>query len=385
MKNIWNAVHLPYIWRTSSKLIRRRHQQRSHQNNRSAVMPTNADKTQENKTPSVANAFTQKQSGAVSPFEWVDMRPKALAQRELQEMANNSLKIRQLSAWQEMAGNLWEIKNSRGPINDDKRLEIDGNIPIQRFANDQGFGQLAWQPGQTNVAMVIQRQLNEEDKVELIKYAKELLKVEALDEAWNKKIANTCRFFDNLKDAKRDIQQSVVKFSGVKQLPDNATNSLLSWIKPGQSVFAVTREVDMGDFSLTNNAVRVIYTISIMGCLGIAVYEKGKAFLAHLKPDQLGEKNLNGYINKLVEMFSTSASVYLITPSLTAPYVQDVRIALQKAGFQVKSETAQQRVAVNADTGELMFNFKKDELQFVREESKEIEYPYGSKEHSSIM
>ena len=66
-------------------------------------MPTHADKAQENKTRSVANAFAQKQSGAVSPFEWVDMRPKALAQRELQEMSNNSRKVRQLSAWQEMA------------------------------------------------------------------------------------------------------------------------------------------------------------------------------------------------------------------------------------------------------------------------------------------
>lgn len=66
-------------------------------------MTTNADKTQENKSQSVANAVSQKQSGGESTFQFVDNRPEAVAQRKLQKMSNNRPKVAQLRAFQEIS------------------------------------------------------------------------------------------------------------------------------------------------------------------------------------------------------------------------------------------------------------------------------------------
>lgn len=61
-------------------------------------MNIHADKTQENGSRSVANAVSQKQSSNKSKFQFVDNRPEAIAQRKIQEMANNNLQINQLRA-----------------------------------------------------------------------------------------------------------------------------------------------------------------------------------------------------------------------------------------------------------------------------------------------
>ncbi|MEP3386628.1 MAG: hypothetical protein ABJO02_00485 [Reichenbachiella sp.] len=50
-------------------------------------MNTHADKTQKNKSQSVANAVSQKKSNAGSTFQYVDNRPEVIAQRKLQEKA----------------------------------------------------------------------------------------------------------------------------------------------------------------------------------------------------------------------------------------------------------------------------------------------------------
>ena len=68
-------------------------------------MNTHADKTQENKSQSVANTVTQKQGGGESTFQFVDNRPKAVAQRKLQERANNSPQVKQTAQLQAMANN----------------------------------------------------------------------------------------------------------------------------------------------------------------------------------------------------------------------------------------------------------------------------------------
>lgn len=56
-------------------------------------MNTHADKTHENKNQAVANAVSQKKSSSESTFQFVDNRPEAVAQRKLQEMANNSTRL----------------------------------------------------------------------------------------------------------------------------------------------------------------------------------------------------------------------------------------------------------------------------------------------------
>jgi hypothetical protein len=68
-------------------------------------MSTYADKSQENKQQSVANAAPQKQSCGESTFQFVDNRPKVIAQRKSQEMANNSPQVSRLRAFQDMANN----------------------------------------------------------------------------------------------------------------------------------------------------------------------------------------------------------------------------------------------------------------------------------------
>lgn len=68
-------------------------------------MNTHADKTQENKSQAVSAADSQKQSGGESTFQFVDNRPEAIAQRKLQEMANNSRQAKQATQLQAMADN----------------------------------------------------------------------------------------------------------------------------------------------------------------------------------------------------------------------------------------------------------------------------------------
>jgi hypothetical protein len=74
-------------------------------NQKDSVMQTNLDKTQGNKSQSVANAVAQKYSGGESNFQFVDNSPEAIGQRKLQEMANNSPQVSQLRAFQKMADN----------------------------------------------------------------------------------------------------------------------------------------------------------------------------------------------------------------------------------------------------------------------------------------
>jgi len=68
-------------------------------------MSTHADKTQENKNQSVANGKSQMQRGSDSTFMFVDNRPEAVAQRKLQEMANDSLQTKQAVQLQAIAKN----------------------------------------------------------------------------------------------------------------------------------------------------------------------------------------------------------------------------------------------------------------------------------------
>jgi hypothetical protein len=76
-------------------------------------MNTHAVKTQENKSQSVANEVFQKQNGDESTFQSVDNRPEFVAQRKLQEMANNSLQVSRLRAFQDMANNSPQVSQLR--------------------------------------------------------------------------------------------------------------------------------------------------------------------------------------------------------------------------------------------------------------------------------
>jgi len=75
-------------------------------------MNAHAEKRQVNKSRSVTNEFPQKQSGGDSTFQFVDNRPEAIAQRKVQELANNSPRVKQSMAFQEMAKNSHQAKQA---------------------------------------------------------------------------------------------------------------------------------------------------------------------------------------------------------------------------------------------------------------------------------
>ena len=86
-------------------------------------MKTDANKTQENKSQSVANAVSQHNRGSGSTFQFVDNRPEAIAQRKLQEMANNSPQVKQATQLQAIAD----------------KFSIQQQQPIQKKENNTGL------------------------------------------------------------------------------------------------------------------------------------------------------------------------------------------------------------------------------------------------------
>ncbi|WP_430931801.1 hypothetical protein [Saccharicrinis sp. 156] len=89
-------------------------------------MITHIDRTPENKSQSAANKVSQKQYRDASSFTFVDHRPEAISLRSLQEVANKSGQVSQLSALQEMANlSVRANKSDKFPARD---------LPIQRIA-----------------------------------------------------------------------------------------------------------------------------------------------------------------------------------------------------------------------------------------------------------
>ena len=95
-------------------------------------MNTHADKTQENKSQSVANGESQLHNGGKSTFQFVDNRPEAVTQRKLQEMANNSPRVKELRVFQSKANNhttqqpIQREENNTRLLNDLKSVMNEG-------------------------------------------------------------------------------------------------------------------------------------------------------------------------------------------------------------------------------------------------------------------
>lgn len=102
-------------------------------------MNTHADKTQENKNQLVANSVSQKQSGGESTFQFVDNRTEAVAQRKLQEIANNSPQVSQLRAFQEMANNSPQAKQAAQLQAMANNHSAQQPQPIQKKENNTGL------------------------------------------------------------------------------------------------------------------------------------------------------------------------------------------------------------------------------------------------------
>lgn len=68
-------------------------------------MHTSSDKSQQPQSQAIANELSEKKSSSGTASQFLDNRSEAVAQRKLQEMANNSEQVRQLKGYQEMADN----------------------------------------------------------------------------------------------------------------------------------------------------------------------------------------------------------------------------------------------------------------------------------------
>ncbi|MEL6562140.1 MAG: DUF4157 domain-containing protein [Bacteroidota bacterium] len=86
-------------------------------------MPTRADKKQKSTSRKVSGLAVQKQSSREPTFQFADQRPEVAAQKNLQNIANNSTQVSQLSAIQQMADN----------------HAAQQSIPIQKKGNNTGM------------------------------------------------------------------------------------------------------------------------------------------------------------------------------------------------------------------------------------------------------
>ena len=75
-------------------------------------MYTKVEKPKENKSKSVANAIGQKKSIGKQGFRFVDNRPEAVAQRKLQEMANNNQIIKSTHKVTQLVSKISPLKSS---------------------------------------------------------------------------------------------------------------------------------------------------------------------------------------------------------------------------------------------------------------------------------
>jgi hypothetical protein len=101
-------------------------------------MNTHADKTQENKSQSVSAVDSQMQSVSESTFQFVDNRPEAVAQRNLQEIANNSPRVMQLKALQDMA-NISPQAKQAAQLQAMADNSSEQQQPIQKKENNTGL------------------------------------------------------------------------------------------------------------------------------------------------------------------------------------------------------------------------------------------------------
>jgi len=102
-------------------------------------MDTHADKTQENKSQSVASTIAQKQKNVESTFQFVDNRPEAIVQKKLQEMANNNPQVAQLRAFGHMASNSPQAKQSAQLQAMANNHSAQQQQPIQKKENNTGL------------------------------------------------------------------------------------------------------------------------------------------------------------------------------------------------------------------------------------------------------
>ena len=92
-------------------------------------MNTHAEKTQEKNNQSNADTVAQKQETGEAILQAQDNRPQSVAQRKLQNMANNSAGVKQLQSFQEMADNSPQAKQAASFLS---MVPRSAAAPVQR-------------------------------------------------------------------------------------------------------------------------------------------------------------------------------------------------------------------------------------------------------------
>ena len=75
-------------------------------------MPTQADKVQKQDSPRLSNKLSDKSAGQRQPFQFVDNRPQGVAQRKLQNLVNNSSRVKQAT---QLQAKVRQYANQRQP------------------------------------------------------------------------------------------------------------------------------------------------------------------------------------------------------------------------------------------------------------------------------
>lgn len=101
-------------------------------------MNTHADRTEENKSQSVAAANLQEQQSSAATFQFADHRSETVAHKKLQDMGDNSLQVAQLMAYQEMADTSKQHEHTMqyGPPTSALSASSNPEQPIQRVFHE---------------------------------------------------------------------------------------------------------------------------------------------------------------------------------------------------------------------------------------------------------
>lgn len=92
-------------------------------------MNSYTDKIQQNKKPTTPNTITQNKNNSTAALSYKNISPAAVTQMQLQEIANNSLQVKQAMQLQTMANNSEQAKDNQNLNNDTQNTD---NEVVQR-------------------------------------------------------------------------------------------------------------------------------------------------------------------------------------------------------------------------------------------------------------
>ncbi len=134
---------------------------------------------------------------------------------------------------------------------------------------------------------------------------------------------------------------------------------LTTWVVKN-NIFTEAKDVEMSGFDKADKGAsrHILWTISLGGCIGVAIYNGACGFLMHISPDQLKEGGPLIATTKTITSSIEGGSVVLSSPSLKAPYVDVLRNMLHKNGYKIVAEHTSDRLALDTNSGSTMLNFK---------------------------